>query len=38
MTRIMVPPGIGDGYWVLVKLRGFMEAHGIKQADIYVHD
>lgn len=38
MTRILVPPGIGDGYWVLVKLRGFLEARGLRRADVWVHD
>lgn len=28
-VRILVPPGIGDIYWVLVKLRGFLKAEGI---------
>lgn len=37
-TRILVPPGIGDGYWVLVKLRGFIEAHGIQRPRIFVQD
>lgn len=37
-ARILVPPGIGDGYWVLVKLRGFLEAHGIERAQVFVHD
>lgn len=37
-VRILVPPGIGDGYWVLVKLRGFMERNGIQRAAIFVHD
>lgn len=38
MTRILVPPGIGDGYWVLVKLRGFMERLRIPTASIHVQD
>lgn len=37
-TRILVPPGIGDGYWVLVKLRGFLEAQGITEPQVFVHD
>lgn len=37
-ARILVPPGIGDGYWVLTKLRGFMEKHGIRDGTVYVHD
>lgn len=38
MTRILVPPGIGDGYWVFVKLRGFLEAKGITMPEVWVHD
>jgi hypothetical protein len=38
MTKILVPPGIGDGYWVFVKLRGFLEAHGIVMPEVWVHD
>lgn len=37
-TRILVPPGIGDGYWVLVKLRGFLEQNAIARPRIFVHD
>lgn len=37
-TTILVPPGIGDGYWVLVKLRGFLRQHGIQNPTIYVQD
>lgn len=37
-TRILVPPGIGDGYWVLTKLRGFCEARGIELPEVWVHD
>ena len=37
-VRILVPPGIGDGYWVFVKLRGFLAARGITMPEIYVHD
>jgi len=28
-VKILVPPGIGDGYWVFVKLRAFLEERGI---------
>jgi SAM-dependent methyltransferase len=28
---ILVPSGIGDAYWVMVKLPGFMRAHGITE-------
>lgn len=36
--RILVPPGIGDGYWVFVKLRGFLASHGISMPELWVHD
>lgn len=36
MTRILVPPGIGDIYWVLVKLRGFLAAHQIENPEIWI--
>lgn len=35
-TTILVPPGIGDIYWVLVKLQAFIEKTGIGIPDIYV--
>lgn len=37
-VKILVPPGIGDGYWVMVKLRGFLEDRGIYLPEVYVHD
>lgn len=37
-ARILVPPGIGDGYWVLTKLRGFIEARGLELPEVWVHD
>lgn len=37
-ARILVPPGIGDGYWVAAKLRGFIEAHGLGLPEVWVHD
>jgi len=36
-VKILVPPGIGDGYWVAVKLRGFLQARGIDLPEVYVH-
>jgi len=36
VTTILVPPGIGDIYWVLVKLRGFCRAHGIATPEIWI--
>jgi len=35
-ARILVPPGIGDIYWVFVKLRGFMADKGIERAEIWI--
>lgn len=37
-TRILVPPGIGDAYWVMVKLRGFLQSKGIEMPDVYIQD
>lgn len=37
-VRILVPPGIGDGYWVLTKLRAFLDARGIYLPEVFVHD
>jgi SAM-dependent methyltransferase len=35
-TRILVPPGIGDIYWVLCRLQAFVDLHGCSLPDIYV--
>ncbi len=37
-VKILVPPGIGDGYWVLSKLRGILGRLGIYLPEVYVHD
>ncbi len=37
-VRILVPPGIGDGYWVFVKLRGFLASKRITMPEIWIHD
>jgi len=38
-TRILVPAGIGDAYWVMTKLRGFMREKGIVELpEIVVQD
>lgn len=38
-TGILVPAGIGDAYWVIAKLPGFMREHGITEPPaIYVQD
>ncbi len=37
-TKILVPAGIGDSYWVLTKLKSFCEVHGIQgQPEIMIH-
>lgn len=36
MTRILVPPGIGDIYWVMVKMQGFCKANRIKKPEIWI--
>jgi SAM-dependent methyltransferase len=35
-TSILVPPGIGDSYWSLVKMQAFMRREKIDVADIFV--
>lgn len=34
--KILVPSGIGDGYWVIVKLKGFIKRAKIKDPEIWV--
>lgn len=36
VTRILVPPGIGDIYWVLVKLRSFIERNNLAKPELTV--
>lgn len=33
--QIMVPGGIGDAYWVLTKLPGFLRVHGLGLPDVW---
>lgn len=33
-TRILVPPGIGDIYWTLVKLPAFLKKHGLTDPEL----
>ena len=33
---VLVPPGIGDSYWSVVKLQSFLEREGLGLPDIYV--
>ena len=35
---VLVPPGIGDSYWSLVKLPGFLRSIGEDYADVWVSD
>ena len=28
MITVAVPPGVGDVYWVLTKLKAYRDAHG----------
>lgn len=37
-VKILVPPGIGDSYWSLVKLPGFLRDRGIEQPDVLIQD
>ena len=34
MTRILVPPGIGDIYWTLIKLPAFLRKHGLTDLEL----
>lgn len=36
MTRILVPPGIGDIYWTMVKLPAFLKKHGLSNPELTV--
>lgn len=33
---ILIPPGIGDGYWPLVKMRSFVEKNKLGTPDIHI--
>lgn len=35
-VKILVPPGLGDVYWVLVKLQAFIEREGLGIPEIYI--
>lgn len=35
-TRILVPPGIGDVYWVLVKLKSFIETNNLYPPELTI--
>src|SRR5687768_4863988 len=37
-VRILVPPGLGDGFWVLVQLESFLKEKGIVLPEIWAHD
>ena len=37
-TKILLPPGIGDIYWVLTKLESFLEINNISLPDIYIQE
>lgn len=37
--QVLVPAGIGDSYWVMTKLPGFLRHHGfLQQPDVWVQD
>jgi 2-polyprenyl-3-methyl-5-hydroxy-6-metoxy-1,4-benzoquinol methylase len=36
MTRILVPPGMGDIYWVLCKLESFIESHATGTPEVWI--
>lgn len=35
-TTILIPPGIGDSYWVMAKLESFLEVNGFDMPDVFV--
>lgn len=35
-VKILLPPGIGDTYWVIVKIEAFIKREGIGIPDVYV--
>lgn len=35
-VKILVPPGIGDSYWSVIKLESFCERNGLGIPDVYV--
>lgn len=37
-VRILVPPGIGDGFWVMTKLRAFLEERRLYLPEVWIHD
>lgn len=34
--KILVPPGIGDSYWSIVKMQSFLEKEGVTLPDVHV--
>lgn len=38
MTTILVPPGIGDVYWILTMLKSFREKNNLDSIHIYVYN
>lgn len=34
--RILIPPGMGDVYWVMTKMQSFLEKEGIGIPDVYM--
>ena len=37
-ATVLLPPGLGDIHWVLLKLQGFLNAHGFNGADVWIWD
>lgn len=35
---ILTPAGIGDAWWVMTKLPGFLKVHGLSMPDVWVQD
>ena len=36
IPKILLPPGIGDVYWSLVKMESFLEQNGLGRPDVYI--
>lgn len=36
--QILVPPGIGDSWWSVTKIPGFLKMHGLGIPDVWVQD
>jgi len=37
-ATVLLPPGLGDIHWVMLKLQGFLAANGYNGADVWIWD